>query len=69
MIASKYSPDPDAIPIEETIQRVAAVVSPITFFSVFMMVPAPRKLIPTTMDAAIRAESDSGKACKDKIFT
>ena len=53
--------------MEATIQRVAAVVSPMTFSSVLMMVPAPRKPIPTMMEAATLEGSDPGKAFKDRI--
>ena len=53
--------------MEATIQRVAAVVSPMTFSSVLSMVPAPRKPIPTIMEAATREVSASSKASKDKI--
>lgn len=53
--------------MEAAIQRVAAVVSPRIFSLVLSMVPAPRKPIPTTTEAAILEGSDPGKASIDKI--
>ncbi len=53
--------------MEATIQRLAAVVRPITLCSVFMMVPAPKNPMPTIMAAATRAGSaGSGKAWMER---
>ena len=53
--------------MEAATQRVAAVVSPTIFSSVLSMVPAPRKPIPTTTEAAILEVSEPGKASIDRI--
>ena len=53
----KYIPLPAARPIAETIHRLAAVVRPRIVKPSCRMVPAPRKPMPLTTWAAIRAES------------
>ena len=57
MIASKTSPDPQAIPIPADTHKVAAVVNPRTDKPVRMIVPAQTKPIPAVMPAPIREVS------------
>src|SRR5439155_742223 len=55
--ATKYIPDPSAIPTPATTQIVAAVVSPSTNPCECKTAPAPRKPIPEMIWAAIRVGS------------
>ena len=56
-MASTYMPAPTAMPNAATIHIPAAVVSPRTEPFICIMAPAPRKPIPVTTCAAIRAGS------------
>ena len=53
----KNIPAPVANPIAEIIHRLAAVVRPRTVIPSCKIVPAPKKPIPLTTEAAIRDES------------
>lgn len=55
------------MPMEATIHKPAAVVKPMTFSFVLIIVPAPMKPIPITMAAETRAGSASRKAFRDRI--
>ena len=56
-IGNRYTPNPISNPIADTTHRLAAVVNPLTSPFVAIMLPAPMKLIPVTIPAAILVES------------
>ena len=53
IIAMKYAPAPRASPTPATAHRLAAVVSPRTWFLSLNIVPAPRKPMPVIIPDAI----------------
>jgi len=53
VMANAYSPMPSIRPIAAVTQRLAAVVIPTTFSCPASTAPAPMKLIPATIPAAI----------------
>ena len=58
-IPSRYSPNPNAIPMAATDQMPAAVVRPSTRSLTWMIVPAPRKPMPVTIWATRRDTASS----------